>query len=116
MSVRRWWQLLVGFWALVIVGLAYALACDLQVPPARYRTGPVSVKEYRVSLAALARTCPVHGRLTIGCAFKVAPQDRSKIGGKTWMVWLPRQSVGGCSVAEIRTHEYAHARGWLVGH
>lgn len=101
---------------LTLMMVTAASACDLQIPPARFASGQVNVHEFRVPLSTLAALCRVSSdRVAVGCTFRVTPRERARLG-TGWLVWLPRAAVGDCSLARIRAHEYAHARGWPAWH
>ena len=82
-------------------------ACLIAMPPAQFDSGPVSVRETILPRSMVNGLC-LGGSNRIACTITFADEAQK-------LVVLPSTPVYGCSVDELRRHEYGHVRGWTHG-
>ena len=82
-------------------------ACIIAMPPAQFDSGPVSVREIVLPRGMVNGLC-LGGRNRVACTITFAD-------GSQKLVVLSSTPVYGCTVDDLRRHEYGHVRGWKHG-
>ena len=79
-------------------------ACLIAMPPAQFDSGPVSVRETILPRSMVNGLCN-GGPSRVACTITFADKAQK-------LVVLPMRGAYGCTVDDLRRHEYGHARGW----